>query len=360
MSDTQKAITSSIDSLIILQRSQEGTLSGIKDVNSTMLVSLNQLEEISNKQTSSIDSVVKNTSDVCEYTHHLGEILDVVSSISGIEDDINEKVGKLKEIIHGEVLEIEDNMAKTNALLESKFNEFTELLKKSNTEALVEVMKKVTEEFQKQMNSLINKLIQENFEQLNNSVEKLNQWQQENKDMISSLTLQYKEMSENFEATSTSLTRVKDDTTALVSEGGKLYQLVDALNQVIIKDERFINITKELHETASLSKNNMESFNDSTQKLNEWIRKQRNFVDSVQTLIVKLEELNKIRDYGEQFWKGTKEKMEEGVNIIAKGSQTLNTQLTSLDRQFYGRLSATLAELDNCITKMVEQIGKRR
>ena len=325
-----------------------------------MLVSLNQLEEISNKQTSSIDSVVKNTSDVCEYTHHLGEILDVVSSISGIEDDINEKVGKLKEIIHGEVLEIEDNMAKTNALLESKFNEFTELLKKSNTEALVEVMKKVTEEFQKQMNSLINKLIQENFEQLNNSVEKLNQWQQENKDMISSLTLQYKEMSENFEATSTSLTRVKDDTTALVSEGGKLYQLVDALNQVIIKDERFINITKELHETASLSKNNMESFNDSTQKLNEWIRKQRNFVDSVQTLIVKLEELNKIRDYGEQFWKGTKEKMEEGVNIIAKGSQTLNTQLTSLDRQFYGRLSATLAELDNCITKMVEQIGKRR
>lgn len=360
MSDTQKAITSSIDSLIILQRSQESTLSGIKDVNSTMLVSLNQLEKISNKQTSSIDSVVKNTSDVCEYTHHLGEILDVVSSISGIEDDINEKVGKLKEIIHGEVLEIEDNMAKTNALLESKFNEFTELLKKSNTEALVEVMKKVTEEFQKQMNSLINKLIQENFEQLNNSVEKLNQWQQENKDMISSLTLQYKEMSENFEATSTSLTRVKDDTTALVSEGGKLYQLVDALNQVIIKDERFINITKELHETASLSKNNMESFNDSTQKLNEWIRKQRNFVDSVQTLIVKLEELNKIRDYGEQFWKGTKEKMEEGVNIIAKGSQTLNTQLTSLDRQFYGRLSATLAELDNCITKMVEQIGKRR
>lgn len=88
MSDTQKAITSSIDSLIILQRSQEGTLSGIKDVNSTMLVSLNQLEEISNKQTSSIDSVVKNTSDVCEYTHHLGEILDVVSSISGIEDDM--------------------------------------------------------------------------------------------------------------------------------------------------------------------------------------------------------------------------------------------------------------------------------
>lgn len=346
MSETQKSITSAIDSLVVLQRSQENSLADIK--------------EATTQQTVSISSVAKYSQEVSEYTHFIGEILDVVTSMSGTGDDINEKVGKMKDIIHGEVLEIEDNMSRTNELLENKFDEFTELLKKSNTEALVEVMRKVTEEFQKQMNSLINKLIQENFDQLNHSVEKLNQWQQENKDMIASLTRQYKEMSDNFEATSTSLTRVKDDTTSLVSEGGKLRQLIDALNKVIIEDERFIEVTKELHETANLSKNNMESFNESTKTLNEWIRKQRNFVDGVQVLIAKLEELNKIRDYGEQFWKGTKDKMEEGVDIIARGSKTLNSQLTSLDRQFYGRLSATLAELDNCITKMVEQVDKRR
>ena len=346
ISDTQKSITSAIDSLVVLQRSQENSLADIK--------------EATTQQSVAINSVAKYSQEVSEYTHHLGEILDVISGMSGTEDEINEKVGKLKEIIHGEVIEIEDNMAKTNKLLESKFDEFTELLKKSNTEALVEVMKKVTEEFQKQMNSLINKLIQENFDQLNTSVEKLNQWQQENKEMIASLTHQYREMSDNFEATSASLTRVKDDTASLVSEGGKLRQLVDALNQVIIEDEHFIEVTKELHETANLSKSNMESFNESTKTLNEWVRKQRNFVDGVQLLIAKLEELNKIRDYGDQFWKGTKDKMEEGVGILTRGSQTLNSQLTSLDRQFYGRLSATLAELDNCITKMVEQVGKRR
>lgn len=346
ISDTQKSITSAIDSLVVLQRSQENSLVDIK--------------EATTQQSVAINSVAKYSQEVSEYTHHLGEILDVISGMSGTEDEINEKVGKLKEIIHGEVIEIEDNMAKTNKLLESKFDEFTELLKKSNTEALVEVMKKVTEEFQKQMNSLINKLIQENFDQLNTSVEKLNQWQQENKEMIASLTHQYREMSDNFEATSTSLTCVKDDTASLVSEGGKLRQLVDALNQVIIEDEHFIEVTKELHETANLSKSNMESFNESTKTLNEWVRKQRNFVDGVQLLIAKLEELNKIRDYGDQFWKGTKDKMEEGVGILTRGSQTLNSQLTSLDRQFYGRLSATLAELDNCITKMVEQVGKRR
>lgn len=346
ISETQKSITPAIDSLVVLQRSQENSLADIK--------------EATTQQTASISSVAKYSQEVSEYTHFIGEILDVVTSMSGTGEDINEKVGKMKDIIHGEVIEIEENMSRTNELLENKFDEFTELLKKSNTEALVEVMKKVTEEFQKQMNSLINKLIQENFDQLNHSVEKLNQWQLENKDMIASLTRQYKEMSDNFEATSTSLTRVKDDTTSLVCEGGKLRQLVDALNKVIIEDERFIEVTKELHETANLSKTNMESFSESTRTLNEWIRKQRNFVDGVQVLIAKLEELNKIRDYGEQFWKGTKDKMEEGVNIITRGSETLNSQLTSLDRQFYGRLSATLAELDNCITKMVEQVGKRR
>ena len=354
MSETQQTMASAIDSLVILQRSQEKNLTDIKETISPMLVLFDALKESVTQQNSSINSVTKYTQEITQTIHHLDKIFD------SINETIEEKDDKFKQFIHGEVIEIEDNMAKTNELLESKFDEFTELLKKSNTEALIEVMKKVTEEFQKQMNALINKLIQENFEQLNKSVEKLNQWQQENKEMIASLIRQYKDMSDNFEATASSLTRVKDDTTILVSEGGKLHQLVNALNQVIIEDKRFIEVSKELRETANLSKSNMESFNESTQKLNEWIRKQRNFVDSVQFLIAKLEELNKIRDYGEQFWQGTKNKMEEGVSIITKGSQTLNSQLTVLDRQFYDRLSATLAELDNCITKMVEQIDKRK
>ena len=200
-----------------------------------MLTSFGNLEETTAQQTSSINSVANYSQEVSEYTHHLGEILDVISGMSGTEDEINEKVGKLKEIIHGEVVEIEDNMTKTNQLLERKFDEFTDLLKKSNTEALVEVMKKVTEEFQKQMNSLINKLIQENFDQLNKSVEKLNQWQQENKEMIASLTQQYKEMSDNFEATSSSLTRVKNDTTSLVSKVANCINLSMYLIKLLLR-----------------------------------------------------------------------------------------------------------------------------
>lgn len=351
---SQSASASALDSIVILQRSQEGALDSIKETSVAMVQSIGNLEEATSKQTAAIASVAKSSEEVAEYTHHIGEITDLVGGMSTTQDEINEQVQKLKDILDAEVDQIERSMDKTNELLERKFDEFTELLKKSNTEALVEVMKKVTEEFQKQMNALINKLIQENFDQLNKSVERLNQWQQENKEMITSLTRQYQEMATNFEATSNSLDRVKSDTESLVSEGGKLRQIVDALNEVIVNDEKFIKTADHLQKTAELSQSNMESFDASTKALNEWVRKQRNFVDGVTLLIEKLEELGKLKDYNEQFWAGTKKSLEEGVGILRQGSQTLRSSLTDIDRQFYARLNTTLAELDTCIQAMIK------
>ena len=413
---SQSAVESEMHSVVINQRSQNEVLF---EATGSMINSIGRLEENSTTQTSHLAATQKSIVEIAEFTHHipdlvdlvegtvgtqeeintqvqklknildgevlqieesmnktnqllerkfdeftellkksnteaLVEVIDLVEGMVGTQEEINAQVQKLKNILDGEVLQIEESMDKTNQLLERKFDEFTELLKKSNTEALVEVMKKVTEEFQKQMNSLINKLIQENFDQLNRSVERLNQWQQENKEMISSLTQQYKQMATNFETTSDSLDKVKDDTEALVSEGGKLRKIVDALNEVIVNDERFIKTAEHLQKTAELSQSNMESFDASTKALNGWVRKQRNFVDGVTLLIDKLEEIAKIKDYGQEFWQGTKKNMEEGVGIIKQGSVTLQQSLADLDRQFYARLNTTLAELDTCIQAMIK------
>ena len=123
----------------------------------------------------------------------------------------------------------------------------------------------------------------------------------------------------------------------------------------MIEDTKFTSITTKLSETANLTKENMVKFDDATSKLNEWVRKQRNFVDGVQLLIKKLEELSSIRDYNKEFWADTKKHLEAGVGIIQKGSESLNAQLTDLDKQFYSRLSATLAELDTCIQAMIKR-----
>lgn len=283
------------------------------------------------------------------------DILDHAEALVSGQEEIKGHVAQFGEKLHGEVLEIEDKMDGTNQLLTQKFAEFSELLRRSNTEALVEVMKKVTEEFQKQMNALINKLIQENFDQLNKSVERLNTWQQENKAMIQSLTSQYKQMAENFEDTSTSLDKVKEDTQLLVGEGGKLRQIVDALSQVIVEDEKFIRISTDLQKTAELTKTNYEQFDAATKSLNEWVKRQRDFVDGVIVLIQKLDELNNIRNYGEQFWQETRNQMNEGVGIIRGGTEALNQQVAGLNQQFYARLSTTLAQLDNCIQALINK-----
>ena len=323
---------------------------GIGNRAESMLLTLGNMEET--------DRAILSKAE--EEQTKLGEMLDHTEALVSGQEVISEHVSKFGDRLHGEVVEIEDKMTETNTLLTTKFEEFSELLKKSNTEALVEVMKKVTEEFQKQMNSLINKLIQENFDQLNKSVEQLNTWQKENKEMIQSLTQQYKQMAENFESTSTSLTKVDEDTRQLVSEGGKLHQIVDSLNKVIVEDEKFIKISTDLQNTADLTKKNYEQFDTATKTLNEWVKKQRNFVDGVMVLIQKLEELNKIRDYGEEFWKETREQMNEGVGIISGGTRTLNEQVTDLNNQFYARLSATLTNLDSCIQALITNAEEDR
>jgi len=328
--------------------SQAAFYQTIGDAVLSMTANLGELKGFSKK----LDSIDIATDSINSF---VGECLETTNGISGAQNEISDEIKNFSKVLRSEVDEIEEKMKETNKLLVGKFDEFSELLKKSNTEALVEVMKSVTEEFQKQMNSLINKLIQENFDQLNKSVERLNVWQRENKEMINSLTKQYKEMASNFEQTSTTLTQVSGDTRLLVSDGGKLRQLIDALNQVIVEDQKFVKIIAQIEETATLSKDNMLQFEESTKSLNEWVRKQRNFVDGVQILIQKLEELNRLRDYNEQFWQNTKRSLEEGVGFITQGSRTLNTQLTALDKQFYARLSTTLAELDTCIQAMIRK-----
>lgn len=332
-------------------------VSNVENTTNSIVSSVGNIEDI-NKEAISIS---KDGNKITQtISTQISEVSDHTEAMVTTEGEVSEKITKLTDRLHGEVVEIEDKMAETSKLLERKFDEFSELLKKNNTEALVEVMKAVTIEFQNQMNALINKLVQENFDQLNKSVEKLNQWQVENKQMIQSLTSQYKQMADNFENTSTSLTKVKDDTKALVSDGGKLDMLVNSLNEVIVKDEKFKEISANLQLTADLSKSNMESFDESTRKLNDWVKKQRNFSDSVSVLIQKLEEINEMRNYASTFWKDTKDGMNEAVGIIQNGSKSLNTQLSSLDQQFYARLSTTLAQLDACIQSLVTNSRDRR
>lgn len=347
MQESISSMAANTSTLSVLARSQETSMKAINESMDNALLETRSNGSLLEKMNASLSTELKATNTaLSSVDNNMSEMLEASTSLYSVTEDMNQEVHKFSELMRSSVDE-------TNELLAKKFDEFSELLKKSNTESLVKVMEKVTEEFQKQMKDLISRLIQQNFEQLNQSVQRLNTWQIENKEMISRLTAQYKTMADNFERNANTLSTVSEDTKNLVSDGGKLKQLINSLNQVLLEDKNFEQLTKQLLESAKLTKGNMTEFEESTRNLNEWVRKNRSFVEQVKLLINKLEELNKLRDYSQEFWRETKKGMEDGVNIIQQGSKALDSQLTNLDARFYTRLSTTLAELDKCIQAMV-------
>lgn len=239
-----------------------------------------------------------------------------------------------------------------------KFDEFGQILKKNNTEALVEVMKSATETFNEQMTRLVEKLVQENFKELNNSVQSLNNWQHENKEMISTLTEQFKTVSSDFGIASVSLKEITVNTSKLTKDNGHLSKLIAALQKVLIDDTKFQEITAKLEKTIDTIKINTETFDETTNKLNDWIGKEHNFKQSVDILIYRLKEIEDIKDINGDFWDNTKIKMNEGVSIIANSSIELRNNLDNISEEFTEQLNQTLTSLDELIQRLIAKANR--
>ena len=246
--------------------------------------------------------------------------------------------------------EIIDAMGTNNKFIVKKFDEFSELMAKNNTEALVDVMKNATEQFNTQMSDLINKLVQENFSELNKSVQSMNDWQRENKEQIQKLTDNFQRTTELFDISSKTLSEVAKNTESLVDNEGKLVKLVTTLETVLIEENNFSEITNKLTSTIDTLKQTTENFDETTNKLNDWVRTERNFKESADIIIHKLEEF---RDFKSDVWKNYRAEMEKSVSIIKNVSNQLGEDLTNINNEFYERLNDTLTNLDLCIQRFL-------
>ena len=316
---------------------------------------LHKLELIENGGNRTYDML----KDISEDTAHISSINDnVISSLEALgnldasEQHVSEEIDKLGVKIGDNISTIVTKMNETEKFFISKLKDVTSLLEKNDIEQMTLYMKKFASDFQNQMNALINKLVSDNFKELNNGIKVLCSWQQENKDMIQTLTSQYKQMADNFEDTSTTLSDVEDYTRQLVDDGGKLSALIFALNQVLLEDKNFVVAINRLKEAADINKTNSLALNQSASNLNSWISSQKDFVTGVKKLVEKLDEISKFRDYNNAFWKDTKHKLNEGIDILNEGNEKMNNQIAEIDKHFYARLNTTLANLDACIQAM--------
>ena len=68
---------------------------------------------------------------------------------------------------------------------------------------------------------------------------------------------------------------------------------------------------------------------------------------------MKLEQVEKIKDINEVFWKDTKKQLNEGVSVIERASKSLSKDLDNINAEFYARLHDTLQSLDTLIQRII-------
>ena len=310
------------------------------------LKSIQNVNLLTNERLKSIEASINitsksNSSENQEISSYLKELRD---EQIGTGRKANENTGK-----------IIDAMGANNELIGRKFDEFSDLLAKNNTQALVEVMKTATEQFNGQMRELIDKLVQENFKELNTSVQNLNNWQKENKEQIEKLTYQFIDVSENLQISAKTLNEVAQKTKELTSDNGKLSELIIVLQNVLINDTKFMEMTEKIDKAITSIQVATDEFGDITNHVNNWANKQSTFNEKIQTVIVQLDEF---KNFNGNLWDSYRKEMSQAVSIVKQASQSLNNDLGKINQEFYERLNNTLANLDACIQRFITG-GKR-
>ncbi len=267
----------------------------------------------------------------------------------------------IKDILKGETSKLVSNTETIGSMLfenqkylGKKFEEFSAMLAKNNTEALVGVMKKVTEEFNKQMSTLINKLVQENFEELNNSVKQLNSWQLENKAMIVSLTQQFENTAKNFSISADAAKEMSVNTKRLTDDNSNLAKMIKELQKVMIEDTKYQQIVKELTTTINTLKENTSAFDKTTNKLNDWVKNQMNFNEGVAVLIHKLEDVKNVKDINEIFWNNFEKQLNQALTSLNKATTGLSDELENMNSIYYQQLNDMLKNFDSALRRAID------
>ncbi len=280
-------------------------------------------------------------------------------SISSLLNALQKESGQISSKIDSSTKDITNTLIQTNEIMKTKFDEFAELLAKNNTEILVKAIEEVIGEFNVKLSELIERLVKENFEELNNSVKRLNDWQKENKEEIQRLIEQYRSVSDELKTTTETLKNVANITQMMVDSESLLQQLIDELRKVMIDDRKFqeiINKVKDnieqLTQSSATLKTSSSNLENTSFKLEEFVNKEEVFNKSIENLIERLKEIEEIKDLSDKFWDNIEKNMNKSVNILSQGNEHLQQQIAELDNDFNQRLNQSFSNLDRILQAM--------
>ena len=244
---------------------------------------------------------------------------------------------------------------KNHRLMVNKFDEFAQLLANANTDALREAMENLVNDFNDTFRTLITNLVNQNFDELNISIRNLNTWQQSYRGIIENLVNRLDAIGKELdavigsiqnsqEATERHLTKVNGTlvgvattTESLVSSEGKLAQIIEALDEVLVEKNTLVQSFEKATRSMEALKASSEDFENTKARISKWLNDESRIA-------------------------GTMPLLQESM---AKLITTLNALegLANLDKEFNSKLQTALntsfGHLDKLIKEYVEAIEKK-
>lgn len=186
-----------------------------------------------------------------------------------------------------------DTLNKNHRLMEQKFTEFAELMASANTDALREAMESLISDFNDTFRSLITNLVNQNFEELNESVKNLNSWQQQYKNLIQELIGKVDKTVRELDATAQrvqktqeiahdklqaiedTLSGISSYTEDLVADEGKLAKILEGLTEVLVDENELTRAFDHAVDAMERLRNSSEDFEATKKQITNWLNREQ-------------------------------------------------------------------------------------
>ena len=246
------------------------------------------------------------------------------------------------------------------------FNEFAAQMAENNTKALIEALKEVIEDF----NAKINEQFGDNFKQLNQAVGRINEWQEQYRQQMDELAVEFRIAAESIEKSRQSLEIIAERSDAIVSSAERFSPILEAIQHQIDQLEANLEAFRALADNA---RNAFPIIEDRLNKLtNDFSNVVREAIDDSDKAMKNQREA--LVNQSKQLEKTVKENthlMAQQITVLdtalqnelTRALESLGSQLTSLSRRFvddYSPLTAQLREVVQMASNLPQPSGDQR
>lgn len=198
----------------------------------------------------------------------------------------------------------------SNKKLADNLSKFGKNLATSNHDALIEALQEVIEDLNSGFRDTLGLLVKQNFSELTNSIESLNNWQKENKAYIENFAVRYEKIVQHTDDMNTNLEKIVMTNANLLAQDSKLYDIIEALNSVMVDDVKFKEITSNLNNASTNMSTAVVEFKKELEETRRQLTAVANLRVNIELLNAKLAELKNI-DVDEErlYMQGIKQTM---------------------------------------------------